>query len=91
MPPATVLTVAIPAAIFIAGVYWMYSTLTRSLDPFHLSLLVGTAAVLAASVALAGAGLGRVEPPRPRPRALVTVVGYELRGHRHNAEVLANL
>ena len=37
--------------IFIAGMYWMYSVLTRSLDPFHLLLLVGTAAVLVASVA----------------------------------------
>jgi low temperature requirement protein LtrA len=89
---ATILTVAIPAAIFIAGVYWMYSTLTRSLDPFHVSLLVGTAAVLVASVALAGAGASVAWSLLVLALApWVTVVGYELRGHRHNAEVLANL
>ena len=89
---ATILTVAIPAAIFIAGVYWMYSTLTRSLDPFHLSLIVGTAAVLVASVALAGAGASVAWSLLALALApWVTVVGYELRGHRHNAEVLANL
>ena len=89
---ATILTVAIPAAIFIAGVYWMYSTLTRSLDPFHVSLLIGTAAVLVASVALAGAGASVAWSLLVLALApWVTVVGYELRGHRHNAEVLANL
>ena len=70
----------------------MYSTLTRSLDPFHVSLLVGTAAVLVASVALAGAGASVAWSLLVLALApWVTVVGYELRGHRHNAEVLANL
>jgi low temperature requirement protein LtrA len=89
---ATLLTVAIPTAIFIAGVYWMYSTLTRSLDPFHISLIVGSAVILVASVSLATTGAAMawcllVLALTP----WVTVVGYELRGHRHNEEVIASL
>ena len=89
---ATLVTVAIPTAIFIAGVYWMYSALTRSLDPFHIALLVGTAAVLVVSISLAA-----TDAPVPWCLAVlaiapwVTVVGYEVRGHRHDEEVLANL
>jgi low temperature requirement protein LtrA len=89
---ATLLTVAIPAAIFVAGVYWMYSALTRSLDPFHIALLTGTAVVLIASVSLAAAGASMawcllVLALTP----WVTVLGYEVRGHRHSEEVLAQL
>ena len=89
---ATVLTVAIPAAIFVAGVYWMYSTLTRSLEPFHVALIAGSAAVLVASITLAAGGATMawcllVLALTP----WVTVVGYELRGYRHNADVLAQL
>jgi low temperature requirement protein LtrA len=88
----TIVAVAIPTAIFVAGVYWMHSALTRSLDPFHVALLVGTFAVLTAAVALAATGgtmtwclLVLALAP------WVTVVGYELRGHRHDEEVLAGL
>ena len=89
---ATLLTVAIPTALFIAGVYWIYSALTRSLDPFHISLLVGTAVVLVASVSLAAAGTSVAWSLLVLALApWVTVVGYELRGHRHNEEVLAGL
>ena len=89
---ATIVTVAIPTAIFVAEVYWLYSTLTRSLDPFHVALIAGSAAVLVASVALAAGGATMawcllVLSLSP----WVTVVGYELRGYRHNAEVLAQL
>ena len=88
----TLATVAIPAAVFVAGVYWMYSVLTRSRDPFHLLLLAGSAAVLVASVLLAAAGASvawclLVLALTP----WVTVAGYELRGHRHDEAVLAEL
>jgi len=89
---ATLVTVAIPTALFIAGVYWMYSALTRSLDPFHIALLVGSAAVLVVSVALAATDAS--VPWCLLVLALtpwVTVVGYEVRGHRHDEEVLAKL
>ena len=70
----------------------MYSVLTRSRDPFHLMLLAGSAAVLVASILLAAAGA-------PVAWCLlvlaltpwVTVAGYELRGHRHDEAVLAEL
>lgn len=89
---ATVLTVAIPAAVFVAGVYWMFSALTRSVDPFHVWLIAGSAAVLVASVALAAAGATMawcllVVALTP----WVTVVGYEARGHLHGEEVLEGL
>jgi low temperature requirement protein LtrA len=89
---ATLLAVAIPAAIFIAGVYWMYSALIRALDPFHVCLLLGTAAVLVASLSLAAAGASMawcllVLALTP----WVTVLGYEARGHRHGEEALARL
>ena len=89
---ATLLTVAIPTAIFVAGVFWMYSALTRSRDPFHVVLLAGSAAVLGGSLLLAAAGASL--PWSLLVLALtpwVTVVGYELRGYRHDEEVLASL
>ena len=60
--------------------------------PFHLVLLAGTAAVLAAP---RGAGRGRghdgVVPVVLALAPWVTIVGYELRGHEHNARVLERL
>ena len=46
----TVLSVAIPVAIYIAVVYLLYMWLVRTWDVFHLLLLVLTAAVLVAAV-----------------------------------------
>jgi low temperature requirement protein LtrA len=89
---ATVLSVAIPVAIYAGMFYALYSVLMRAFDPFHVGLLAGTAAVLALSVVLAAAGVGT-------PVCLVvltfapavTVVGYEVLGHRHMAAVLERL
>jgi low temperature requirement protein LtrA len=86
----TVVAVAVPTAIYLVGLYLLYAQLTRSYDPFHLVLVAITAVVIAASVLMARAGASM-------PWSLVvlslapwvTVVGYELRGHRHNEEVLA--
>lgn len=89
-PLATVLTVAVPLGVFLAGIYALYAYLVRRFDPFHIWLLLATAAVLAAGVAAAAAGvdmalcliilmLGPV----------VTVIGYEALGHRHQADALA--
>jgi low temperature requirement protein LtrA len=89
---ATLLAVAIPTGIFIGGVYLIYSVLTRSVDPFHVLLLTGTGVVLVASVAIAAAGASLawcllVLALSP----WISVLGYELRGHRHDEEVLASL
>jgi low temperature requirement protein LtrA len=88
----TLAAVAIPTAIFVGGVYWMYSVLTRSRDGFHVLLLAASAAMLALGILLAAAGASLawslvVLSLTP----WVTVVGYEVRGHRHEEEVLANL
>jgi low temperature requirement protein LtrA len=88
----TLAAVAIPTAIFVGGVYWMYSVLTRSRDGFHALLLAASAAMLALGILLAAAGASLawslvVLSLTP----WVTVVGYEVRGHRHDEEVLANL
>src|SRR4029079_9727207 len=86
---ATVLSVTIPLAIFIATTYGLYSVLMRERDPFHLALLAGTAAVLFLTVALAAAGVDMAICLVVLTLApAVTVVGYETLGHRHIADAL---
>jgi low temperature requirement protein LtrA len=88
----TLLAVVIPLTVYFACVFGFYSALTHTIDPLHLWLVGATAAVMAAAVALSAAGT-------PLPVSLlvlalapwVSVVGYEIAGHRHNAEVLASL
>jgi low temperature requirement protein LtrA len=89
---ATVLSVAIPVAIYIAVVYALYSVLMRTRDPFHLGLIAATAAIVILSIGLAAAGLNMplclvVLALAP----VVTVVGYETLGHRHVADALERL
>jgi low temperature requirement protein LtrA len=86
----TVLSVAIPVSVFIAAVYLLYMLIARTVDPFHVLLVALTAVVLATAVGLAAAGL-------PVPVCLVivtlapmvTIVGFELVGHRHAAEAIS--
>jgi low temperature requirement protein LtrA len=89
---ATVLSVAIPFAIYTAVFYFLYSLLMRTTDPFHLGLLAGMSAIVIASVALAVAG---VDVPVCLVilalAPVVTVVGYETLGHRHIAEAMERL
>jgi low temperature requirement protein LtrA len=89
---ATVLSVAIPFAIYAAVSYALYSVLMRTHDPFHLGLIAGTAAILILAVALAAAGVSMpvclvVLTLAP----VVTIVGYETIGHRHMAEAIERL
>jgi low temperature requirement protein LtrA len=88
-PLATVLTVAIPVGIFLALIYALYYYLVRRFDPFHIWLLMATVAVAAVAVVAALSGVSMaaclvilVFAPA------VTVVGYELRGYRHQADSL---
>ena len=88
----TLLTTAIPLAIYILGIYLLYAYLSGTVDPFHLLLLGVSGAVLAVSVAMAAAGVDiewclLVLSLVP----WVSVVGYETVGHRHSAEVIASL
>ena len=89
---ATVLSVAIPFAVFAVVFYALYSTLMRTGDPFHLFLLAATAAVLVLAVVLAAAGVGVTACLLVVMLApVVTVVGYETIGHRHLAGALDQL
>ena len=87
---AVLVTTAIPVSVFIGSIYALYYYLVRRFDPFHLWLLLLTAAVVAAAVVAALAGVRMsvclcILTLAP----VVTVVGYEVRGHRHEAESLA--
>jgi low temperature requirement protein LtrA len=88
----TVLSVVIPFAIFALAFYAIYSLLMSTADPFHLTLLAGTAAILMLAVVLAAAGVDvtlclLVVMLAP----VATVVGYETIGHRHMAEAMERL
>jgi len=85
-----VLTVAVPVAAYVGLLYLLYSVLTRSLDPFHVVLITGSAVLLVLSVGLAWAGVDMVWCLAVLALVpWVTVVGYEAVGYRHNAEVLS--
>ena len=89
---ATVLTVSVPLTVFVFGVYLLYWVLTRSLDPFHVILLVISAGFLAAPILMAAAGFDLVWCIAVLALTpWVSVVGYEMRGHQHNEDVLARL
>jgi len=86
---ATVLSVVIPVAIFLASIYGLYYYLVRQFDLLHLWLFSGTAAVVALAIITALCGLNMaiclvilVLAPA------VTVVGYEWSGHRYQAAAL---
>jgi len=90
-PVETVLTVAVPVGVYIFGVFLLYLILAGSFDAFHLLLITGTALVLAAAIALAAAGVTMavclvVVMLAP----VVTVVGFEVHGHRHVDAVLTH-
>jgi low temperature requirement protein LtrA len=88
----TVLATAIPVAVYTLVLYGLYASFTRHADPFHLSLLAGTAAVLALSVALAALGAGvAISLVVLMFAPVVTVLGYETLGHRHVADALARM
>jgi low temperature requirement protein LtrA len=88
----TVLSVAVPVAVYVATTYALYSALVRTLDPFHLGLIAGTAAILVLTVVLAAAGASVPACLLVLTLApLVTVVGYETLGHRHVAAALERL
>jgi low temperature requirement protein LtrA len=86
---AAILTVGIPVAIFLTGLFTLYSLLMRELDPLHLLLFIGSVLALAASViaVAAGATVG-VGIAIAACAPLVVIVGYETVGHRHQADAL---
>jgi low temperature requirement protein LtrA len=86
----TVLTVAVPVGAYIASVYVLYMLMVRTVDTFHVLLVVLSAAVLGVAVWLAAAGVSMANCLLVVTLApVVTVIGFELVGHRHAAEAIA--
>jgi low temperature requirement protein LtrA len=87
----TVFAVAIPVGAFIGLVYVLYGLLVGGWDGFHLLLVTLTAAVLVTAVLLAGAGVSMAVCLLVVTLApVVTVVGFEVRGHQHAAAAYAD-
>jgi low temperature requirement protein LtrA len=87
---AVVLTTAVPLVVYVICMYALYSALTREIDPFHVWLVLGTGVVIGVAIVLAA-----VDAPLAAcllvlmAAPAVTVVGYEIVGHRHRAAMLA--
>ncbi len=88
----TVLTVVVPLGFYLLALYVFYAIVSRTVDPFHLLLVAGTVAALVVPVVMAADGVDVTWCLLVLSLApWVTVVGYETRGYRHNAEVLERL
>lgn len=91
-PVGTVLSVAVPLAVFVLTLYGLWTALIRRKDAFHIGLLLGTAAVLALAVVLAEAGVSMAWCLVVLALApVVTIVGFETLGHRHQEAALARI
>ncbi|THI96968.1 low temperature requirement protein A [Nocardioides sp.] len=89
---SAVVSVALPVGVFVICLYGLHTVLVREGDAFHLALMATTALVLAAAVALAAAGAAlSVCFLMVMLAPVVTVVGYELVGHRHVAAILQRI
>ena len=85
------LTVAVPVSVFLGLIYALYYHLVRRFDPFHVWLLSATAGVVAVAVIAALSGISMAVCLVILMLApAVTVVGYEVRGYRHQAAALAS-
>jgi low temperature requirement protein LtrA len=88
----TVLSTVVPVAIYVLVLYALYASFTRHLDPFHISLMAGSAAVLALAVGLAAAGASvAICLVVVMFTPIVTVVGYETVGDRHVRDALSRM
>ena len=83
------LATAIPVTIFLALIYALHYFLVRRFDQLHIWLLLATAAVIATAIMAAIFGANIVECLGILLFApVITVVGYEVLGHRHQGEML---
>jgi low temperature requirement protein LtrA len=88
----TVLTVAVPVALYVASIYLLNYQLLRACDPLYLVLLGGSAIVVAGSIALSAAGVPTVWCLAALSLApWVSVVGYETVGYRRGERMLEEL
>jgi hypothetical protein len=82
----------VPVAVYTLTLYGLCASFTCHRDPFHLSLLAGTEAVLVLTVVLAASGVSvAICLVALMFAPIVTVVGYETVGHRRLAEALAHM
>lgn len=89
-PVGTVLSVVIPVGVYVALVFVLYGLMVKTWDAFHLVLAVLTAGVLVAAVASAAAGVPMTACLLIATLApVVTVIGFEVLGHRHAARAVA--
>jgi low temperature requirement protein LtrA len=89
---ATLATVVIPVGVYFIGIFSLYTYLARTLDRFHLVILAATTVNLAAPLVLAAGGVSLAWCLVVLAFApWLTVIGYEWRGHAHNARVLQSL
>ena len=80
------MAVALPVGLYILSIYALYFVIVRRVALFHVVLLVLSAVVLGIAVWLAQAGFSMANCLLVVTLApLVTVVGYEVAGHRHAA------
>jgi len=90
-PLATLLATVIPLAVFLGSIYALYAYLVQRFDPFHIWLLIATAAVMVVAIFAVVAGVDMTVCLAILVLApAVTIVGYETLGHRHQAEALAD-
>jgi low temperature requirement protein LtrA len=86
----TVSAVAIPVGVYIVSVYLLYMLMVRVVHALHVLLIVLTLGVLAVAVWLAAAGISMANCLLIVTLApMVSVVGYELVGHRHAENAVA--
>ncbi len=84
---ATVLALAVPVLAFVLADYWLFWLLARSVDRLHLWLATGAVVLLVLAVVVAPASVaGALLLVMAAPA--VTVVGYEVAGHRHVAAMV---
>jgi len=89
-PLAVVLSVAIPVGVFLGLIYLLYYYLVRQFDLLHVWLLSGTGVMVALTIIAALSGMGMATCLVILMLApIVTVIGYEVQGHRFQANVLA--
>jgi low temperature requirement protein LtrA len=86
---ATLLCTATPVAVFLGAIYALHAQLVRWFDAFHGWLLAANVAVVAGAIIAVGNGsdmsIGLVILMLA---PVVTVIGYEVLGYRHQAAVI---
>jgi low temperature requirement protein LtrA len=89
---AAILAIVIPVGVYLGLIYALYGYLVRSFEPLHLVLLAVTASVIVLPIGLAYRGISTTTCLLVLMTApMVTVVGYELVGHRQQTEALKQL